>query len=372
MKRLLNLFFVSLFVASFVACGDSETTPAGQNGPVGGQGKLTLSVDKAYIKADGLEQATFRLHLMDANGYTYDITSDAEIYCNEEATTLDGAVFTSLTEGEYSFNAIYNEKKSNTVKVTVVNGIIGLPADPDPAGFSFHRRMLLVQHTGTECPNCPRMMNLLKALSEEEAYASKYYHVASHSYNTTDDAYSGAAVILSRKLNYEGYYPWLTFDLTTDYEHDIDAVKSYIDNHYTAEADAGISLAVSYAGGRIYANIGVKAAKSGIYRIGIWVLEDNIESQQYGATASWQHIHNNCLREMVGNNDTARIYGTTFNEIESGEEFNHMASILPFSDWKVENCKVLVFVSRSGAGDAIELVNSALCAVGETTPYAYN
>ncbi len=369
-QRLISLFLL-LFAAVFAACSDSEdVTTSGQPGP-SGEGKLTFEVNKSYIKADGEDRATFRLLLLDGNGYTHDVTSEAEIYCEGSPEALPQASFASTTEGEFTFYAIYKLRSSNTVKVSAVNGIEELPADPQPASFAFAHRMLLVQHTGTECPNCPRMMNLLKALSEDEAYASKYYHVASHSYNASDDAYSGAAVTLSREVNLDGYYPWLTFDLTTDYEHDIDAVKSYIDSHHKTETDAGIAASVSLVGDRIYANVGLKVAKTNAYRIAVWLLEDNIQSNQLGATASWQHIHNNCLREMVGENKTSRIYGTSLGELESGEEYNHVSSFLVSGNWKGEKCKVLVILTRKSEAGDIEVVNTALCAVGNSTPYAY-
>lgn len=46
-----------------------------------------------------------------------------------------------------------------------------LPADPKPASISFSHRILLVQHTGTYCPNCPRLMTSLKELALDEADA---------------------------------------------------------------------------------------------------------------------------------------------------------------------------------------------------------
>ena len=89
-----------------------------------------------------------------------------------------------------------------------------LPADPQPDNISFAHRIMLLQHTGTYCPNCPKLMESLKALSENQAYADKYQHVAAHSYNADGDpAYSQAAANLSQAFC-SGYYPELTFNLT--------------------------------------------------------------------------------------------------------------------------------------------------------------
>ena len=80
-----------------------------------------------------------------------------------------------------------------------------LPADPKPASISFSHRILLVQHTGTYCPNCPRLMTSLKELALDETYAAKYHHVAAHSYNESGDlAYSEAAKNLSLSQHHNG------------------------------------------------------------------------------------------------------------------------------------------------------------------------
>lgn len=370
MKKLL---FYPLFLL-FVACGgDSEPTQSDNPGNQSGYSEgVTLSVDRNYINADGEDAVLFRVIYTDGNGFSYDVGSEAEFFCNGDEITLEELRFTTPEEGEYAFYALYGLKLSNTVKVSAVNGIPALPADSDPTNFSFAHRMLLVQHTGNTCPNCPRMMNLLKTLSEDADYGSLYYQVASHSYNKTDKAYSGAAALLSRTFNLDGYYPWLTFDYTTDYEHEISAVKSYIDTHHKAEAEAGIAASVSLVENRIFANVGLKAAQMGNYRIAVWILEDNIQSNQSGATASWQHIHHNCLREMIGDNQTARIYGSLVGDVVSGETINYVASTLVVDGWAAENCKVMILTSARGEDGNYHLVNCAVCPIGESVNYAYN
>ena len=370
MKKL--LFYSLMFLLA--ACGgDSDN---GQTVPPGGQPVskvgVLLSVDKNYINADGEDAASFRILFTDDKGFTYDVGEQAELLCNGEKIQLEELRFTSLEEGDFSFNADYNNYRSNTVKVSVVHGIASLPADSDPSNFSFKHRMLLVQHTGNTCPNCPRMMNLLKSLSEDEAYNTLYHQVASHSYNKTDKAYSGAAVLLSREFNLDGFYPWLTFDYTTDYEHEISAVKSYIDQHHRAETATGLSAAVSLVDDRLSINVGVKVATSGNYRIAVWILEDNIKSNQSGATASWHHIHHNCLREMLGDNKTTRIYGTPLGDLDSGETVNYITAALLVDSWVAENCKAMILTSARGSDGEYHLVNCTVCAPGETVSYEYN
>ena len=85
------------------------------------------------------------------------------------------------------------EKPDNGPDTPGPNGnitLLELPADPQPQSTDFSHRIMLLQHTGTACPNCPRLMTSLREIAADPAYAAKYQHVASHSYNTDDPAYS--------------------------------------------------------------------------------------------------------------------------------------------------------------------------------------
>ena len=122
-----------------------------------------------------------------------------------------------------------------------------LPADPEPENTSFPHRILLIQHTGTACPNCPGLMSSLKELSEDKSYAEKYHHVAAHSYNEGgigDAAYSQAAKNLSQAFC-SGYYPELTFNLTkksTGTSIAVNTIKEEIDIRHKDTANAGITI----------------------------------------------------------------------------------------------------------------------------------
>lgn len=87
-----------------------------------------------------------------------------------------------------------------------VSGIPELPADPQPGSTNFNHRIMLLQHTGTYCPNCPNLMSSLKEVAQDNGYNDRYVHVASHSYNQEGDAaYSDAgkdiAGLLQRLLS---------------------------------------------------------------------------------------------------------------------------------------------------------------------------
>jgi len=250
-----------------------------------------------------------------------------------------------------------------------------LPKDPQPDNTSFRHRIMLLQHTGTYCPNCPRLMASLKELAEDKSYSALYHHVAAHSYNEIGDAaYSEAAAKLSQAFC-SGYYPELTFNLTkenTGTSVAVEVIKEKIDNLCKDNAVVGISAAAGLKDGVLTVNTSIKTAVESSYRISVWLLEDNISSIQEGATEDWQHIHNNAVRAMAGETLNNRIYGAKIGDMAAGSSMSKVFTLDFHGDWKVENCKVMILVNASDGSGRYDLVNCAVCPVGGSIEYDYN
>ena len=112
----------------------------------------------------------------------------------------------------------------------------------------------------------------------------------------------------------------------------------------------------------------LKAGKSGKYRVAAWLLEDNIRAAQSGADASWQNVHENCLRKMYGSNKTECIYGINKGQLQAGEEADFLVAFDLEDNWKGQNCKVFVIAVDA---ETYELLNCAVCPVGEAVSYEY-
>ena len=249
-----------------------------------------------------------------------------------------------------------------------------LPADPQPGSTDFSHRILLLQHTGTACPNCPQLMASLKTLSEDDSYTAKYQHVAAHSYNQSDPAYSKAADNLSQAFC-SGYYPELTFNLTkesTGTSLAVEVIKSHIDNLHQDAADAGIAASVLLTGSNLGVNVQIKAAKENKYRIAVWVLEDGIRARQDGAFEDWMNTHSNAVRAMAGSTLNLRIYGENVDVLKKGETASKSFVIALEDGWNVENCKVMVLVNAATEDGRYNLANCAICPIGESVSYKYN
>lgn len=249
-----------------------------------------------------------------------------------------------------------------------------LPKDTDPANISFSHRIVLLQHTGTYCPNCPALMASLKILAEDKSYVDKYHHVAAHSYNEEGDpAYSTAAANLSQAFC-SGYYPELTFNLTkenTGTSLSVETIKNCIDELHQETADVGISAAAVLTGNSLGVNVQVKAAKDNQYRVAVWVLEDGIRGKQEGAYEDWMSTHGNAIRAMAGTSLNLRIYGEKVGALSAGQTAEKSFVIEFDESWEKENCKVLVVVNAAQKDGRYDLANCALCPIGGSVNYKY-
>lgn len=251
-----------------------------------------------------------------------------------------------------------------------------IPADTQVENTSFHHRIMLLQHTGTYCPNCPKLMSSLKEVAEDKAYSDKYHHVAAHSYNQDgegDAAYSTAAANLSQAFC-SGYYPELTFNLTTlstGTSIEASAIRSKIDQLHKDSADAGIAASTKISDGYLNVAVETKVAKENLYRIAVWLLEDDIESDQDGATEDWQHIHDNAVRAMAGETLNLRIYGSKTRTLLPGEKADKAFSIKLEDGWNPDNCKVLILVNAADRDGRYDLVNCAICPIDGSITYDY-
>lgn len=364
---------ILICVLSLWVLNSCDNTSAPEEVPVI-QGDIVLTADTDQIRSDGSDAVTFTVTVTDSEGKEHDVTKYAEIYVDSQLHALSTNIFTTDKEGEYVFYAIYGLSISEEIKVTAINDMPDLPADPQEDNLSFRHRMLLVQHTGATCSNCPRMMESLKNLAEDTSYNGLYHHVASHSYNDgeQDDAYSEAARDLSMVYNTTGNYPMLTFNLTSvSAGTDLTEIRNQIDMLKKEKADIGIAASAKIAGDDVLVNIEVKAAVANSYRVAAWLLEDDIYSFQYGMTESWQNHHDNALRYAAGRSSQLSFAGEKLGTLSAGEKAGKMFVMPVEEGWESENCEVLVVVTAADSNGNYDVANCALCQLGGSIMYDY-
>lgn len=365
--------YCTIIASLLFAFGCTETSEEPEKEKENLEGRVTLSADRTIIRSDGKDAAIFSVTIKGSDGKTTDITDKAEIYFSKTDRLMEGSRFSTTESGEYFFYAAYGLNLSEEVHISALSVIPEVPADPQENGTSFKHRMLLIQHTGATCPNCPLMMNSLKALSESEEYGDAFNLVASHSYydGLNDEAYSPAAKTLSSTFC-SGAYPELTFNLTNvSTGHNYSDICTEVGNHTKESAHAGISMAAEASEGEVIANVEFKFSESNTYRIGAWLLEDDVFARQSGATENWQHYHNNALRAMYGEKQTECIYGVSVGNVSEGGKMEKIFRFAIEDNWKADNCKVMAFVTETDDKGDYDIVNCVVCKVGESVSYEY-
>lgn len=370
-----NVFrFASLLSAAvmlFASCEgpvDSPDTPDTPDTPVT-EGELTLDVDKLIIQSNGTDASTL---VVKFNNKV--LTEDVVIFDgNNKPVDLGTAFkFTTTEAGEFTFYANYKTFISNTVTVTAVTTEVPeTPTDPQPSSTSFVRRVLLTKFTGEQCPACPNATAAIHKFYDEHELAPYTVKAEAHTYSTDDPAYFGDSFY---GVN---YFPTICVDwamLTSDVNYN--SVCSLVADRFEAEeAKAGISVNSKYVDGAITLKVCVKAAETNQYRVGAWLLEDNIKGQQKGAPVgeenAWYHDFDDCIRIADSKSGTS-YSGVKLGTIDAGKTAEKMFVWTLKDSWKAENLKLCIFVSVPDESGRSYTVNNVINApINGETPFEY-
>ena len=347
---------IAAIVALFTACDTTGDTPT-VSGDIVLSAETVVEVNTPITfvvkTADGVD--------VSANATVFDKTHDFAQVTNP---------FTPTEDGEYKFYAVVGDAISNDIKVTVTPTVPALPEDTDAANTSFTHRILLVDHTGTNCGYCPQMMKALKEIEDGGEFHGKYYEAMSHSYANTDPAFSGAAASISSHYGLQGY-PTLTYNFyhPTSSSYNAEHIKGQINALWKESADAGIAASTNLAAKSVVVNAEVKAAVDGEYSITAWLLEDGIYAKQTNATAEWMNTHNNAIRQAA---TTSPLTGYELGTLKTGETAEQILNLTIARDtWNRDNMKVMLIVSKKGDNKKFDVANVVICPINDSVTYDY-
>ena len=377
-----KIFSIASLLAAAVmltSCGTENTDPITTEG-------IVLTVDKDVIKCDGNDIATFTVKSAEGevikSGVTFYDEKDNEIDIKDFKFTADKA-------GEYTFWASYMTAISSQVTIRAINANAPtIAADPKPNSTSFVRRVFISQFTGTGCGFCPSMVYIMKTAFEENNLDGKYVLAACHAYNSNDPAYISSP----NAGNFGGTgYPYLALDMAVGYGDYTSSAKftQVFNARYNAEeAKVGISANPQFvqgvlpnaAGGLddcLLVRVQVKAAETGDYTVGAWLMEDDI----YGKQTDGQGIknldpkhdydvHNNCVRVADSRNGSSWI-GHSLGRIEAGKTAEKTFLLKVNKAWKLEKMHIAIFVASGDEKGKYSVNNVIDCPVNATTPFEY-
>lgn len=387
-----NVFrFASLLSAAvmlFLSCEGNIDTPT--NGDDEGKpdnvlpldGELTLEVDKQIIQAK-VDEAKLTVKF---NGEVV----------NEDVTIFDGNnkpidlgtdfIFTSEKEGEYTFWANYKTFNSGTVSVTVVaTAVPETPVDTDPENTSFVKRVLLTKITGAGCVACPNVTAALHYFyyGNEDATPATVPHELAE-YTVKAEAHTYESGYDPAQLS--GFYSvsswptvivdWAEYFVPQSNVITLSAIEGMVERRYEEEAKAGIAVNSICENGAITLKVCVKVSETAQYRVGAWLLEDNIQGQQSGVTASeknsWYHEFDDCIRIADSKVGAGNFAGHKLGVIEAGKTAEKMFTWTLKDNWVTENLELCIFVSAADETGKTYTVNNAIKApINGITPYDY-
>ena len=364
----------------------SVTAKAAESGDQSG---LVMTVDNTIIQVNK-GRATFTIKF---NGKV--VESNYKIRVNGTETTLpktdvtiDGKTykqpyFESKTTGTFSFSATYNISESTKEAITVQVNNDAIPdraEDPNPPSTSFKRRALVMQYTGTACGYCPYMIRPLETLAADADYKNKFSWVAIHTF-TSDDLAKPSNSADYEKLRVQGYPTVLVDYSQVSFAHNdavnLGVLKKAIDNSMANPASAGISATMTFDENNrvVTARVSVKAKDAKVYRVSMWLIEDNIKQTQNGDPNI--KSHDNAVRYVARGTDGSADYnGYPLNEgktMSPGQICDYVFSInISDQSIKLANCQLALFVTTS-VGNSYTVVNSAVTKDLKTTlPFEYN
>ncbi|MBO5672427.1 MAG: Omp28-related outer membrane protein [Alistipes sp.] len=365
-------FFSLMLAAALVAVG-CESTPSDKPDVPSTTGAITLEAPASIELGQPINFTVMQ--------EGQDVTAAATIYETAGFTAVENP-YTPTTTGTFSFYATKGKESSEIISVTVMASVPTLPEDEFPESTKFNHRVLLIDHTGLNCGNCPRVMDGLEALAKTDAhmhYNEACVHGGGYAPSSSDKAYSDAAKIVDQFYRPSGY-PNIQFNFRAG-AGDIGYVDNFVKNNTAiinslvkAEgADAGIAVAANGDQTAVYVSIAVKAAVEQEYRLTAWLLENDIYNPgQSGATKDSHKLHQHALRNIAGAYSRNDISGDSIGVIAAGQVKEHSFELPIISNkWVVSNMEVLVIVSAPNKNGQFEVVNTAVCPINSTIGYEY-
>lgn len=302
------------------------------------------------------------------------VTASSTIYDNDY-NVIQNARYKATKDGTFRFFATRNGKTSNTVLITVGEG----GDEPVEEGDAFLHKVLVIDHTGVNCGYCPSAIDNLRNLESKTAWGPYYNEVSCHagSYASGDPARSEAATALNAFHGNNGLingYPTIVVNFynrasSYSYSNIANTLQNVVKK---AGADVGISLSVEKGTSKVICSAQIKAAVSNEYKVNAWLLENNIYSpNQNKASKDYHYYYNHALRKTSETFNAGDISGKSIGMLYMGETYDYNCEIAVDSTWEMNNLEVLIVVAARNGSNQWEVVNSAVCGVGQTTPFAY-
>lgn len=338
-KLILMFLFLPLL---FTACGGGDSDNGGGETPDGSG--LKFSVDRNSIYKSGYDKATFTVKY---DGI--DVTEKSRIYERATSTFLKGNTFSTAKSGTYIFTAEYNGEVSDEIEVTTMNEVY------------FRPNLFMMHFTSTDCPNCPPMVDFIKAA--KELLPDQVVKISLHAPLNEDDPMQIAAYAkpLMEKYNVPGY-PWVVLNGKRSWNtgNGTDDFAEFLPK----KTLTGIAIDSKVEGDKATVNLKVTTMMSfdRPCLVSVVLVEsDLIYAQKNGSFIDATYVHDDVVRryltDVLGDKEPDLTVGKEFTK-----EYTYDISPLLVKD----NLKVVVYVMDGGTG---YLLNCREVKLGKSVDY---
>ena len=228
----------------------------------------------------------------------------------------------------------------------------------ESADVAFNRHVSVFEFTGTWCAMCPSGYIFLKYLIEDW-WSHDIVHILAFHDSTADDPMG--IPVTNTIFNAFGLtgFPAFLVDMrggTTEKTE----IQPMIESSFADATPCGVKMTSTNNS----VEVELYAAKSGTYRVALYILEDGIVARQNDSgTYKDNYVHNHVVRAML----SSLYEGDRVGDIKAGQKGTKSYNFNINSSWKREKCSLCALViDNSGA-----VVNAAVCPVGKSVDYDY-
>ena len=217
--------------------------------------------------------------------------------------------------------------------------------------------MSVFEFTGTWCAMCPSGYIFLKYLIEDWWSHDTVHILALHDSTADDPMGIPVTNTIFTDFGLTGF-PAFVVDLregTTEKTEIQPMIESSFRDY---PATCGVKMTSTDSS----VNIELYAAKSGTYRVALYILEDGIVARQNNSgTYKDDYVHNHVVRKMI----SSLYEGDRVGEIKAGQKASKSYSFSLDKSWKKENCTLCALVIDSSQ----TVINAAVCPIGSSVDY---
>lgn len=274
----------------------------------------------------------------------------------------------------------YNTKTTPLKLTAVDTSIPDRVQDPAASSTDFVHRAFVMDFTGVNCGYCPFIIATIdNVIDDSDAeYHDKAVVAEVHSYGNGKLAPKQA---IDSYVGVPGY-PYVVIDYSismtnVSYESNVKNLKSNLQKILATPAKAGISANYVMSGNTLMARMTVKAAETGKYRAGMWIVEDGLEEKQanYGMSEAYTgqfDTHNDVLRYADCEYSTGNFSGHDIGTISKGEYADYVFTVQLSESWVKDNCSLIFFVVCPD-GNKVPIVNAIRTkGLSGSTAFQYN